>query len=152
DVDQNQTFRAGVDEAYGSAAEAVYAAYLELFAAANLAVRTENLVLICHTLPNTKRLSTFDWAALEKEELAPEDVTLGGSVHSLVWGSDARQEHVEEFLKRVNADLLISGHIPCDQGHLLPNNRQIILDTQGTPACYCLFPTDRVLTHQELVS
>jgi Calcineurin-like phosphoesterase len=151
DVDQNQAFRAGVVEAYGDAADMVYSAYLELFAAANLAVVTANRVLLCHSLPNAKRLPTFDWLVLEKEDLASEDVALGGSVHSLVWGSETRQEHVEEFLKRVDADLLISGHIPCDQGYALPNTRQLILDAQGTPACYCLFPTDRPLTQQDLI-
>lgn len=151
DVDQNQVFRAGVDEAYGAAADAVYAAYLELLAAADLAIITANRVLVCHSLPNSRRLPTFDWPVLEKDELAPEDIALGGSVHSLVWGSELGQEHAEQFLKRVDADTLISGHIPCDQGYMLPNTRQIILDAQGTPACYCLFPTDRPLTQQDLV-
>ena len=88
---------------------------------------------------------------LEKEELAPKDLILGGSVHSLVWGSELRKEHVEEFLKQVDADLLITGHIPCEQGYMVPNDRQMILDALGTPACYCLFPTDRPLTQQELL-
>ncbi len=38
DVDQNQVFIDGVREAYGADAEAIYGAYLKLFAAANLAV------------------------------------------------------------------------------------------------------------------
>src|SRR5262249_1707242 len=111
-----------------------------------------NRVLMCHTLPNSKRMSTFDWSALEKEEFTPEDVALGGSIHSVLWGNETRQEHVDDFLRRVDADWLISGHIPCDQGYTLPNNRQIILDAQATPACYCLFPTDRPLTQQDMVS
>ena len=50
-----------------------------------------------------------------------------------------------------DADLLISGHIPCDLGYMVPNDHQVILDALGTPAGYCLFPTDRAITHQELV-
>jgi hypothetical protein len=152
DVDQNQIFQAGVAEAYGDQADAIYAAYESLFAAANLAVTTANRVLICHSLPSAKHLAAFDWSVLEREELRPEDLVLGGAVHSLVWGRDLGQAHVENFLKKVDADLLISGHIPCDQGYMVPNDRQIILDALGTPACYCLFPTDRPLTQPELLS
>jgi hypothetical protein len=151
DVDQNQVFRAGVEEAYGEHADAIYAAYLELFAAANLAVLAANRILLCHSLPNAKYLATFDWAVLESEELHPQDLVLGGTVHSLVWGRDLQQPHVEEFLRKVDADLLITGHIPCDQGYMVPNDRQIILDALGTPACYCIFPTDRPLTQPELL-
>jgi hypothetical protein len=151
DDDQNQIFQGGLSEAYGDQAEAVYAGYLDLFAAANLAVLAANRVLLCHSFPNAKQLATFDWAVLEREELHPEDLVLGGAVHSLVWGRDLRQPHVEEFLRKVDADLLITGHIPCDTGYMVPNDRQIILDALGTPACYCLFPTDRPLTQQDLL-
>jgi hypothetical protein len=151
EVDQNEIFRKGLDEAYGALAAAVYDSYLDLFAAANLAVIAANRVLMCHSLPGAKQLDAFDWGVLEGDELRPEDLLLGGAVHSLVWGRDLRQEHVEAFLAKADADLLITGHIPCEQGYMVPNDRQIILDALGTPACFCLFPTDRPLTHQELL-
>jgi hypothetical protein len=151
DVDQNQIFRSGLDEAYGSHAETIYSAYLELFAAADLAVLAANRVLLCHSLPSAKHLAAFDWNVLESETLRPKDVALGGAVHSLVWGRDLRQAHVEEFLRKVDADLLITGHIPCEQGYMAPNDRQIILDALGTPACYCLFPTNQPLTQRDLL-
>ena len=151
DVDQNQVFLAGLQEAYGDQSQAVYAAYQELFAAANLALVAANRVLLCHSLPNARHLASFDWTVLEHEELRPEDLVMGGTVHALVWGRDLGQAHVAEFLKKVDADLLISGHIPCEQGYLVLNDRQIILDALGTPACFCLFPTDRLLTQQDLL-
>jgi hypothetical protein len=55
-------------------------------------------------------------------------------------------------LKKVDADWIITGHIPCEQGFTTPNDRQIILDALGTPACYCLFPTDRPVTQQDLLA
>jgi len=33
----------------------------------------------------------------------------------------------------------------------VPNDRQLILDSLGTPAGYCLFPTNRPLSHAELL-
>ena len=151
DLDQNDLFRAGVAEAYGAWSDQIYQAYLELFAAANLAVWCANRILLTHSLPTFRNLGAFDPAQLSREDLPPEAFRLGGVVHGLVWGRDLSQTNAEAFLAKMDADLLITGHIPCDQGYLVPNNRQIILDALGSPACYCLFPTDRPLTQAELL-
>lgn len=152
DTDYNALFREGVQEAYGPFAEAIYAAYLELFAAVPLAVRTSNRVFLSHSLPAARRLETFDPAILEQDTAAEQELKPGGSVYSLVWGRDTAPATVEAFLRKVDADLLITGHIPCDQGFAVPNDHQVILDALGTPACCCLFPADRPLTHPELVA
>ena len=88
---------------------------------------------------------------LERDDFAEADLVLGGTVHALVWGRDTKATTAAAFLARVDADLLITGHIPCDQGFAVPNERQLILDTLGAPACYCLFPTDRPLSQPELL-
>lgn len=152
DVDQNQWFIAGVEAAYGEQAANVYAGYLELFAAADLALRTENRVFISHTYPSIKNLPRFELAILERDEFAAEEFKLGGAVHSIVWNRDHSQASVEAFLAKADADWIVTGHIPCEQGYAAPNNRQIILDALGTPACYCLFRTDGQLDQQELLT
>jgi hypothetical protein len=144
-------FRAGVAIAYGERADEVYAAYLELFAAAPLALRTPNRVFLSHSLPPAKRLEGFALEHLEKETFDEDDLKLGGSAHGLVWGRDTSAANAAAFLQKVDADLLLSGHIPCEHGFLAPNDRQLILDSFGTTACCCLFPTDRPLTHAELI-
>jgi hypothetical protein len=152
DLDFNVVFKEGVAAAYGSHADTIYAAYLELFDAADLAVRTANRVFMSHSLPSQKRLDNFDLAELQRGELSPKDTSLGGAVHSLLWGRDTRPETAAAFLKKVDADFLITGHIPCERGYDTPSDRHLILDSMGTPACYCIFPTDRPLTFQHLVS
>jgi hypothetical protein len=151
DEDLNGLFRQGVTAAYGPRADDIYSAYLELFAAASLALRTPSRIFLSHSLPSAKHMDAFHLADIQREDIRPEDKVLGGAVHSLVWGRDTRQATVEAFLRKVDADLLISGHIPCDKGFDTPNDRQLILDCMRTPACYCLFPTDRSLTLPELV-
>jgi hypothetical protein len=148
----NQLFRDGVATAYGSRAGEVYACYAELLAAVPVAVRTPNRVLLTHSVPSGPRLADFDPAALERDPSADADLRRGGSIFSLVWGRDTRPETVAAFLARMGADLLITGHIPCDRGFDLPNDRQVILDSLGAPAGYCLFPTYRPLTHAELAA
>jgi len=150
--DLNASFREGVGTAYGAQAPNIYAAYLELFAVIPLALRTPNRIFLCHSLPSASKMSEFDPAALEWDVHNEDDLRPGGSVHTLVWGRDTREETAAAFLQKVDADLLITGHIPCEQGFEAPNNRQLILDALGTPACYCLFPTDQALTQQDLLN
>jgi hypothetical protein len=116
-----------------------------------LAVRTPNRVFLSHSLPKAARLEAFDPAILECEATTEPDLRPGGSIYALVWGRDRSTATVERFLEKVEADWLITGHIPCDRGFDLPNDRQVIVDCTAAPACFCLFPIDRPLSHQKLV-
>jgi hypothetical protein len=147
----NDLFREGVATAYAPHDAAVYAAYLDLFAAAPVALRTPNRVFVSHSLPAAAFLADFDPAALERDEAREADLLPGGSIHTLVWGRDTKAETAAAFLKKVDADLLVTGHIPCERGFDVPNERQVILDALGASACCCLFPADRPLTQQDLV-
>ncbi|HYT87660.1 MAG TPA: metallophosphoesterase [Gemmataceae bacterium] len=152
DEDLNTLFRDGVASAYGDPADEVYAAYLQLFAVAPLALRTPNRVFLSHSLPSSKRVAKFDLAVLEREEFDEKDLVFGGTVHSLVWGRDTSLATATALLQKVDADLLITGHIPCDRGFEAPNERQLILDSLGATGCCCLFPTDKPLTHADLLA
>jgi hypothetical protein len=147
----NDLFRVGVDTAYRSRAEEVYQGYLDMWAHIPVAVRTPNRVFLSHSLPGASRLAIFDPAVLEQEEIEPRELRPGGVIHSLVWGRDTRADTACAFLRKVDADWLISGHIPSEGGFAVPNNRQLIVDAMGAAAGYCLFPTSRPVTHGELV-
>src|SRR5262249_13132954 len=116
----------------------------------SLAIRTANRIFLCHSVPSASRLDGFELAHLQQPETRPENFTSRGSVHSLVWGRDTRADTVADFLKKVDADLAIIGHIPCPEGYAVANSQLLILDCQKAPACYCLFPTDRPLTMPDL--
>ncbi len=152
DEDLNELFLQGVSSAYGEAVEAVYGLYRNLFAVLPLAVRTPNRVFLSHSLPNHRRLDAFDPAILERFPTPEAELQPGGQVHALVWGRDTSLETAGIFLRKVDADLLISGHIPCAEGFMLANEKQLILDSLGATACCCLFPVDRTLTLAELVA
>jgi hypothetical protein len=152
EADLNELFRAGVEYAYGARAGEVYGAYLELFAVFSLGARTANRVFLSHSVPSATRLETFDAARLRNEETAEEDLQPGGFVYSLVWGRDTSAATAAAFLQHVDADWLITGHIPCERGFDVPNERQLIVDCLKTPACCCLFPANRPISLQELVA
>lgn len=147
----NHLFREGLESAYGERAAEVNAAYHHLFATVPLAVRTPNRVFLSHSLPKAKNLEQFNPTLLEQESVPPVELKPGGTVHSLLWGRDTQPDTVRAFLAKVDADWLITGHIPCDEGFAVPNDRQLILDSLKTPGCCCLFPMDRPLVHAELI-
>lgn len=148
----NSIFYAGVAHAYGQRAMAVAIAYKNLILAAPLAIRTPNSVFLSHSIPPLAAIDNWAFHDLTAEELPPEAYQPAGSVFELVWGRDVAVETVNKFLDKVKAELLITGHLPCDEGFRVPNERQVVLDSQEPPAGYCLFPVDRSLTHSELVA
>lgn len=152
EINCNDLFRAGIEDAYGEHADEVYAAYVGLFAAAQVAIRTANRVFLSHTLPSARHLGAFDLGVVERDDFNAADVKLGGAIHSLLWDRDVSPANAAAFLQKVDADWLITGHIPTDAGFTQPNDQQLILDAKGTPGCYCIFPTDRPLTMADLLA
>lgn len=148
--DLNNRFRAGVEFAYGNLAEEVYSLYMELLSIIPFALRTPGRVFFSHSLPSGTKLPEFDLGALENDPSRESDLEPGGALYSLVWSRDIQPETVKEFLALVDADLLITGHIPCDKGFERPSDRHLILDTQGCPAAAALVPAGRRVAVKEL--
>jgi hypothetical protein len=152
DTDYNAIFREGIGTAYGAHAGAVYQAYFKIFELLPVAIRTSNRVLLSHSLPYASKREAVTLAALERELWDPADLLPGGAAHAIVWGRDTSLENVSAYLQKLDADFLITGHIPCPQGYGTPNENQLIIDAMGIPACCCLFPANRVVTYKELVT
>ena len=153
DSEQNTLFLAGVLHQYGDEmGTLIYDAYRELFAVIPLMVRTPNRVCMTHSLPSASKMASFDPSILAKEVLEPSDLLPSSPIYSLLWGRDASPANATKFLEKVDGDLLITGHIPTQNGYTVPNDRQIIIDCADRPAACCLFPCDRPLTHDELVA
>jgi hypothetical protein len=153
DTTYNAEFRHGVEAAYGlSAAKEIYDAYMDLIGKLPLAIRTGNRVFLSHSLPAAKHLAVFDAGIFERSSFKPEDYLPGGSIYAVVWGRDTSQSTVNEYLKRVDADLLITGHIPLETGFQAPNDNQLIVDCSTFPAAVCTFPADKPIRHADLLA
>ena len=149
---QNEVFVEGIKTAYGIAWAEIEKAYYELLRTLPLALRTPNRVFLSHTVIPGKHLGNFYFTQLKQEQFAEKDYLPGGTVYGILWGRDTLQETVDEFLRIVECDLIVTGHIPTDSGHEVPNTKQLIVDCAESPAAYVLFPTDRPLTQAELVA
>jgi hypothetical protein len=142
----NVLFRKGIATAYGVKEAEVYAAYLDLFAALPVAVRTPNRVFLCHTIPDGVELDGTDLEVLKLDTWPPEALKRHGTVYNLTWGRDTTPETVDRFAAMVDADWFVTGHQPCDDGFRLANHRQIIIDGTDPYPAYCLFPANTAVT------
>lgn len=149
---QNADFRKGVDVAYGTLGGEVYAAYMELLKTLPLALYSPNDVLMTHSLTPAKWMGTLDPRKLLQESLEPKEYEPGGVVYGIVWGRDTSHRNVDDYLRKMDADFLVSGHIPTETGHLVPNHKQLIVDCSAVPAAFVLFPADRPLALADLVA
>lgn len=135
----NNLFVMGVNTSYPEHVEAMLAAYDDFFSALPVAIRLQNRVFLSHSLPGAARLETWKLDDLKKETLSQGDLKITGCVHSVVWGRDTSETTVKQYLKLVDADLLITGHIPSELGYDTPNSLQIILDGKDENAHVLLF-------------
>lgn len=149
---QNAVYVLGVQAAYGDAAADICKAYHDLFRESPLAIRAANGVLCCHTLVPAKSLPTFDPMRLLDDTFDDKEYAPGGHVYAILWGRDTSEEAADAFLRKMDSDLVVTGHIATDDGYAVPNPKQLIVDCASTPAAYVKFPADRPITHQELVS
>jgi hypothetical protein len=148
----NALFRQGVQSSYGAMADAIIAAYYDLFRALPLAVRTPNRVLACHTIPDGTALDTLDLGRLDTGDWPPEALLRGGTVYALTWGRDTTPETADRFAAMVDADLFVTGHHPCDEGFRRANHRQLILDATDPYPAYCLFKAREPQTIEGLLA
>jgi hypothetical protein len=147
DQDLNVVFKEGIIEAYGPAkGPDIYSTYLRLFGTMPLALRTSNRVFLSHSLPRERFLERFELRLIETDAFPPEDLSVGGPVYELLWGRDTRTDTCNAFLKKVDCDWLVSGHIANDTGFAFPNAKQLILDCCDSPAAFAILPADRVMT------
>jgi hypothetical protein len=148
--DLNERFRAGLAEAYGDRAGEVMAAYKDLWRSLPLAARTRHGVFICHSTPRLVKMSPFslswfrDAASCDRRER-------NSPVYDLVWGRDHTHVAADEFARRVECEVMIVGHTPCETGYESPNTRHVILDSKDDNGVYVVLPLDRPLSHYDVL-
>jgi hypothetical protein len=146
----NLVFRLGLRHRYGSGEESIREAISRFLWSCPLAVRLPGGVLVAHSLPEFVDSRGFDPTVLLRD-LEADDGVEGRDVFRLVWGRDYRRENAEAFCQRIEAKLLITGHEPCREGFVAPNDLQVILDCCGEKATYVILPVGAELTQPEVL-
>jgi hypothetical protein len=148
----NALFKQGIETAYGQHADAIYSAYLTLFASLPLACRTPNGVFLCHTIPDPRDVDQLDVSVFDAETWPQSWMARGGPIYGLTWGRCVDDENIDKFAEIVDADLFITGHQPCDEGFRQANRRQLIIDGTDPYPAYCLFPASKPVTIESLLA
>jgi hypothetical protein len=146
----NLTFRLGLQQMYGQAADHVRDALLRFLWTCPLAVRLPQGIFIAHSLPEGVDIRGFDPAVLGRQ-ITAEDCLEHQDVFRLVWGRDYRQQNARAFAELVGAKVLITGHEPCQEGFIAPNDLQIILDCCSDKAAYVMLPVGPELSHRQIM-
>lgn len=140
----------GLAVAYGEKKDEVRDAYKGFLASMPSAVRAPNRVFISHSIPQISHLSLFS-SDVFLRPFEMEDVHRDHYLYRLVWGRQLTQEASDQFAEIIDSDLLITGHMPVEEGYSVPNTRHLILDSKDKNGCYAVFPLDKPLTHNDLV-
>lgn len=146
----NLLFRLGLRHMYGAAAEEIREAALRFLWTCPLAVRLPHGVFIAHSLPDSVDHRGFNAAVLTRD-LMREDGDEDSEVFRMLWGRDYRRENAAAFCEKVGATVLITGHEPCLEGFLAPNNLQLILDCCGDRGAYVCLPVGENLSHADIL-
>ena len=141
----------GLAVAYGEGKDEVRASYHEFIQSMPVAARTATGIFISHSIPQMKYLDMFSLEVFHRR-IEPEELSRDGYVYRLVWGRQFTQEAADAFAEKVNADLLICGHQPLEDGYALPNSRQMILDSKDDKGCYAMIPLEEKLSLNKLVT
>ena len=146
----NLLFRFGMQEMYGVATDKVREACLPFLRTLPLAVRVDHGIWISHTIPEGVDQKEFNTKLLDSE-LSEEELVEDSPAFNFVWGRDFRQANADAFAKAVEANVLIHGHEPAEQGYNVPNTRQIILDSHADNGVYVMLPVGETLTQEDIV-
>lgn len=146
----NLLFRLGLRQMYGSAEERIREAMIRFLWTCPLAVRLSQGVLVTHSLPDGADFRGFDPLVLSRD-LVADDGLEGHDVFRMVWGRDYRRENARAFCKLVDAKVLITGHEPCREGFVAPNDLQVILDCCSDKAAYAILPVGEELSHADVM-
>jgi hypothetical protein len=141
----------GLRKLYGPHADRVEAGISLLLRGAALAARTPNRVLMCHSIPEARRADKFDPQVLERP-LSEADLQRPGAAYWLLWGRDFSQENADRMARLLDVDLMLVGHVPCEQGFATPNSRMIVLDASENVGCFLPFSASTPYSQADLVA
>jgi hypothetical protein len=121
-----EAFNAGVKRDFGEHATAVTVAITEFLLSFPLAVRARRL-FFCHSLPTDEQIQNFDFTVFTRPLNGPDYKRRVGPVYQLIWGRNVTPAGVSAFAQKVDADILITGHQPQENGYLVNGPQHLIL-------------------------
>jgi hypothetical protein len=122
-----EAFTAGVKRDFGSVYQRVNIAITEFLLSLPLGIRTANGLFFCHSLPTDSQMPTFDFTVFDRELTGPDYKRRTGPVYQLIWGRGVTPAGVDQFLEKINASIVITGHQPQETGFATNGEKHLII-------------------------
>ena len=148
--DCTKVWKAGLAKLYGEQADRVEAGVHLLLRSLPLAARSPNRIYMSHSIPEARRADVFDSEVFVRP-LGTADLRRHGAAYWLLWGRDFSQENADRVADLMDCDLMLVGHIACEEGFAAPNNRMIVLAADHNAGCFLPFDASRTYSHAELL-
>jgi hypothetical protein len=125
-----EAFTAGVKRDFADRSALVNAAIADFLLSFPLAVKTENGLFFCHSLPTDQEIPTFDFGVFNRPLTGADYRRRTGPVYQLIWGRKTSAAGAQEFADKVGAQLVITGHQPQEAGYLVNGARHLIIASE----------------------
>ncbi len=146
-----EAFTAGLKRDFGSVYQKVNVTVTEFLLSLPLAIRAPNGLFFSHSLPTDSQMAAFDFTIFDRPLNGQDYKRRTGPVYQLIWGRGATPTGVAEFLSKVNAELLITGHQPQDSGFAVNGPQHLIIASDHNQGVFLPIDLSVKYTVDELV-
>jgi hypothetical protein len=122
-----EAFTAGLKRDFGSVYQRVNVVVTEFLLSLPLAIRAPNGLFFCHSLPNDSQMAGFDFTVFDRALTGNDYKRRTGPVYQLIWGRGVTPAGVNQFLEKVNASIVITGHQPQETGFAVNGEKHLII-------------------------
>jgi hypothetical protein len=147
-----EAFTAGLKRDFGSVYHRVNVAITEFLLSLPLAIRTNQGLFFCHSMPNDSQMAGFDFTVFERPLTGPDYRRKIGPVYQLIWGRGVTPAGVDQFLEKVDAKLVVTGHQPQEMGYAVNGERHLIIASDHSQGVVLPLELGHEYTMEDLVN
>jgi hypothetical protein len=146
-----EAFTKALARDFGDEHPAVNVAITEFFLSFPLAARTETGIFFCHSLPTDAQIANFDFTVFDRALTGEDYKRRVGPAYQLIWGRNVTPSGVAVFAKKMDAQIIITGHQPQESGFLVNGEQHLILASDHSQGVYLPIDLSTMYTMDELV-
>lgn len=148
--EMNVAMRSALDREFRHASERIKLAIKQFLFSQPLAVKCDNGIFVCHSLPGDHYADKFDKRIFERQ-LRINDIIKPGSAYLLTWGRSHSQRLLDVMSKLLDADIFILGHQRQETGCSKAGNNLIIIASDHDHGCVLPIDLAKSYTVEELL-
>ncbi len=146
-----EAFNAGLKRDFGSIYQRVNVTVTEFLLSLPLAIRAPNGLFFCHSLPTDAQIAAFDFTVFDRPLVSTDYKRRTGPVYQLIWGRGVTPAGVDEFLSKVNASMVVTGHQPQETGFAVNGEKHLIIASDHNQGVFLPLDLSVPYSMQELV-